>query len=646
MSKAQKEALRLRFGYCTTCSGVPSLLFDIHKSRLNPLWTTKKPRTVGGESDNGKCLRCLAEAKSSGRPVVTNSSHSNGSRASSLTTPDSVHSIGSRSNDGSSHAIGSGSGHGSRDTNRLTQQGAIPARSLRNSSDHASPTEPVQLQRIQRPIRNDSTRSSTSIGRSRHSPSRGHSSRVESESSSSSRTTTLASQSEHGVRRATPPSRSIPSRSLSGQARTVPMAAVKILAPQAQDSASYGSDTGNTIIEEVSTESTLDGAPSEVDVDKAIADLQPLIKDLLEAGRDSSDILLDILGSSMDSFPSVERYQEFCLGAISRSLGSSEICGASLASSNLHEHVLSSMKRFPSAEMIQEHCCTVIFAVAANPNNRVVLVRGNICSYLIDAMTAFAKNTKLVTCAIGALRNLSLEPEAHGSLKKLPAREISVFAMQSNLEDSVVQRDGCALLSNLAVDAENKTVATVSLEVIEAVVSAIDAHQGDASVVASACFALKNFTFQESNLRSLRRIKNVLEVLCSTGELADSSEEIEFIVDRIHTSRAEDESLEEQAHESLLAMVELQSDRPSELVATVMTVLKEYEWSNQMTLVCLGILGNHRVELDGTDENVLKATGVIEQLNIIVESYGVDTAVEKEARQLLACMGGNEGECS
>ena len=57
MTREEKEYLRSRYGYCTTCPGVPILLFIKSKSRLVP-FAKKEPRTAESECLDGVCLRC------------------------------------------------------------------------------------------------------------------------------------------------------------------------------------------------------------------------------------------------------------------------------------------------------------------------------------------------------------------------------------------------------------------------------------------------------------------------------------------------------------------------------------------------------------------------------------------------------------
>ena len=61
MSREVKLEWRQKLGYCISCTERPVLLFTFKRSRMNPLWKTKEPRSVPGECENGVCLRCHKE---------------------------------------------------------------------------------------------------------------------------------------------------------------------------------------------------------------------------------------------------------------------------------------------------------------------------------------------------------------------------------------------------------------------------------------------------------------------------------------------------------------------------------------------------------------------------------------------------------
>ena len=67
MTREVKLEWRQKLGYCTTCTERPVLLFTLKRSRLNPLWQNKQPRSVPGECENGVCLRCQREQQQNHR---------------------------------------------------------------------------------------------------------------------------------------------------------------------------------------------------------------------------------------------------------------------------------------------------------------------------------------------------------------------------------------------------------------------------------------------------------------------------------------------------------------------------------------------------------------------------------------------------
>jgi hypothetical protein len=344
MSRDEKVVLRQSFGYCTTCMGVPILLFDIRKSRLNPLWMSKKPRTMEGECLDGQCLPCKPAGTPGIRLSGAPSARSIRSRSSSFATSESSHSQEPQGID------------------RATHDGEIPptsdrvnSESLRAASGAFSPTAVLaassqnapqrQLSNDQQAIPNESSRSTVSLGRSF--PSR--SSRSISSGSNPRvpiRRTPLSSRSEHAVRTARA-ERAISSISAQDER----------LHHQSASTPNLRSDDTGT---ESSTESNLlgDSPSQQSNAEKAIRDLEPLVKDLLEAGADSSDMLTEILVTSMDLFPSVERFQSLCLQYIWESCkANTEAYATSLVGSTLHENIMKAVKSFPSSEKVQEYGC-------------------------------------------------------------------------------------------------------------------------------------------------------------------------------------------------------------------------------------------------------------------------------------------------
>jgi hypothetical protein len=58
MSESEIRDLRQRQGYCLTCAGDPVKLFEIKRSKMNPLYQKKEPIQVANQSLDGVCLKC------------------------------------------------------------------------------------------------------------------------------------------------------------------------------------------------------------------------------------------------------------------------------------------------------------------------------------------------------------------------------------------------------------------------------------------------------------------------------------------------------------------------------------------------------------------------------------------------------------
>eukprot|EP00980_Cylindrotheca_fusiformis_P029816 scaffold23891_cov132-Cylindrotheca_fusiformis.AAC.11 len=58
VTDAEKRLEREKLGYCTSCRGMPILLYQVKKNRLNPFWVSKEARAVAGECAGGICFVC------------------------------------------------------------------------------------------------------------------------------------------------------------------------------------------------------------------------------------------------------------------------------------------------------------------------------------------------------------------------------------------------------------------------------------------------------------------------------------------------------------------------------------------------------------------------------------------------------------
>jgi hypothetical protein len=328
-------------------------------------------------------------------------------------------------------------------------------------------------------------------------------------------------------------------------------------------------------------------------VDSCPEALESLINDVMAA--ENPDFLAELLGSTMRSHRENEAVQALCLRTIwelSRYNDENKGC---IMLTGLYECIMMAMKAHPDSVEVQERGCGCLWSLSVNQVNRVVLVRSGACERILRALDTHLHHEGMVQTALGALRTLSPEPEARMVIKHMLGcqRVVRVLALHRTVV--CIQRDGCAFLSNVAVDMDKQIVSVVPKEELQAVVRAMADHLKNESVVTSACFALKNYTYEERNIRNLRRFEDVISLLEDAAQYAtkascrrDASE----VLKRIRELRTEDDSLEETAFSSLMQAMRRHNMDPNparqveESVSTITDVIKEYYWS--IKLICFG----------------------------------------------------------
>lgn len=699
MSKETKTLLRSRFGYCKTCPDIPVLLFDIRKSRLNPLWSSKQPRTVEGESLGGKCLKCNPRLDPRYREAPSRSTSSDG-----LSTP----SLGSRASSwkstGSSHTQESQGNAEAVPASTLHFDGGkgIPSETSRSMDAPSSPVRKLpprahSFQVKRRPLaRSVSSRrhfdSSSMAARSTApTPTVERASSDQSmPSSSSTRKLPPRSRSEHPslafgtvsgrrvvdtVSNLKPPGqpglRSIPAHAGSGTLEKMVLSATDQFSPNhtlnhhetdyqdqpdlpkatagdfaASDHGSEFSFSKEALLEEqVSTDSlsfTETSASargfSDQKVDETVTQIKALAEDLISAN--SYDVLAEILVNSMKANSSNESVQQVCMQYMTDAFQKRGTHATRLVSVGAHKVIVNAMKTYGLSLPIQQLACTVLTNLAANKSIPAVLARVGVCDYISKAMSSHIGDDEIVASAVATLRTLSLEPEARASLRRLAISQQTIQAMQCHLANAAIQQDGCALLSNLAIDLGTQQVRVVDEDTLAAVFTALKLHRYNGEVVASACFALKNFTYEESNLRSIRQVNDAFELLQQAGGRGNMDANV--VLERLELSLAEDESLEEQARDSLFVLVELQSDQP-QLISEVIDVLKIYEWSPRMTAVCVKVL-RQLMAKSSSHARMIRDQLAPSDLWARAEMFSDDQSVIEEVAMLVECMKSNDDE--
>jgi hypothetical protein len=556
ISKDAKVLHRSRLGYCTTCPGVPVLLFDIKKSKLNPLWSTKQPRTVDGKVLNGSCLRCAKENDSSRGSLMDSRGSLMSSRSLEIRReitdirPESLsrrpsedssvvsqRSCTSATSDRGGSVVSMPPNEPSRrappvrsyseqiprrDSSDLN--GPITNRSLRVAPSRPSRRIPVSRVPSTRQLRRknsaasdygDESIASTSLrsiprldfgdanpatfGTSLH--------RDDSIGSSASFVSVLETVGD---------TYNLPSEPVLGHGATQPNLIPSSLSSDASTSTGTGSsvDLGcSTSPEAPSSRGSEKEEKDEVDV---VENLQILVSELQDA--ECYDVMAEVVVNAMKTNESIEGVQVYCLKAISASSKkSSQSCGSAMVASHAHTAILRAMESNRASLHVQEEGCHAIAALCLHEPTRVLLVRDGACLRLVNAISSHIGDCTAVASALVCLRILSHETEARSVLQQQKASERITQAMQFHASSAAIVGDGCALLSNLAINVEQKKVSAVGEEVITIVVDAVRNHRGNGYVLSSACFALKNFTYEETNLRFLSRMTDILDTLQHAG---------------------------------------------------------------------------------------------------------------------------------
>jgi hypothetical protein len=235
---------------------------------------------------------------------------------------------------------------------------------------------------------------------------------------------------------------------------------------------------------------------------------------------------------------------------------------------------------------------------------------------------------------------LSPELEAREAFKRLRASKFAAESMIVHRSCVSIQRDGCAFLSNCAVNIEKQFVAFVPMEELEAVVQAMAHHKHEVSVMQGACFALKNYTHEEKNTRTLRHCRGIDDLMAhaSTYEasancMADAGD----VLERMQVSRSVDESLEDQAYMSLLHIVESQANTP-QASRSILDFMRNYDWSPRLIGSSLQMFRN--IVKNGKDDQEISdrlyENGMLQEIIRYCQKFERTESVCEEACSLIA----------
>jgi hypothetical protein len=375
----------------------------------------------------------------------------------------------------------------------------------------------------------------------------------------------------------------------------------------------------------------------ETETARIIEHAEALVHDVLTNPDADPVFLVEIILGPMREYPTRVRVQEYGAGAIwdicKDENQNKEFCMAAGAP----QDIIRAMERFPESLDLQDKGCGAIWSLGANSDNRVVLVRQGACERIVKALEIFAEVESFVQTAIGSLRTLSPELEAREAFKLLDASAVTARAMGLHRSSVSIQRDGCAFLSNCAVDIEKQVVAVVPLEELDAVVKAMQFHREEVAVMAGGCFALKNYTYEQANRRTLRLCDDIEELFAHAASFERSAAcrtDAAELLERMQLSRVADESMESHALLQLRTSMSA-SGEPMQKLRTITEFIRGNDWSPRLLSSAAAFLRELVSEDDGIVDELLKS-GCLKDVIRYIMRHGRDVELMEEGCRLLA----------
>lgn len=699
LGREQIKEMRLRQGFCLECRSVPIRLYQIKTSRFNPLWTSKVPLTVEGECINGQCLICKPELDPNRRksrhrpkkaeepnrippsrgqylpdPIISRSAPSSESRRSErnrLEAEDDSPMTGRRgsstnesrrldtvaaehvhipkldesfeeeeNNQSNSSASASVTDGDMDDLEEMYNRCRATScyRSLRQSSFHADPN-------LNGASENDNRSStvlpepSTALNYSQ-SPRQADLTAVTSLESDEAiqaeinrfhqkYTTTTHAHREEQARQhlptRTPAQHLLPTQGV----RTLPEASLPIGASR---------HNGTSLPMEVSRNTP--------DFETIVVELEFLIKDLSVAG--SPDFTSDVIVNAMKFYPMAEQVQIFCLGTIWDLCKDNDDYKVSFISTSAPDDILVAMTNHMASPLVQERGCGALWSLSFTHHNRIILARAGALARIVRAIMIHKTDKSVVCTGIGALRTLSPEAEVRETLLALQATQRVAEAMELHRSVACIQRDGCAFLSNSVVDLDKHQVSMATEKEVRVILDAMKFHPEEPSVISGACFALKNYTYEECNLQILASFADAVGILDHAAHHSyesNSRRDAKCVLERLlSTSMEHEDSPEEQACTSMINLVQ-QQIVPANAVEKILEVMKEHEMSVNLTagglrsLLALATLPNSDMHRSRINDSALK------RVIACMRRHEGDDAVQVSACGLLEVMASYELKC-
>ena len=633
MNIEEKALLRERFGYCKECQGLPALLYNVKKSRMNPLWVTKEARAVAGECAQGVCFICHP-GKDPSRKYRRRKQGDIGSlpspkplisdpRTTPPPPPRNTSAPGNLKNLETSFPP--------------NHKGAIAAETKpicppNNHSRHGVvtplpgiPWSPIDSS----PRKNETQRHKKTFQGGIFVP------------DFQSSTADEAGSGEADLSNAQSESQSSfdsnpvdPDGDSQNDINSHPPGKTELQVPPATSSEENGS-TAQPLVP--------DSNLSQEEIKSITDGVDSFVKEMIATGN--GEFLADIVLGAMREHSKVAEIQTHCLRVIW------DICKDDDDDNNKNAimmagapaDILNALKLFPDNVSLQEKGCGAIWSLAVNTNNRVILIRRKACAQIVKALQTFIATQSLVRAAIGTMRTLSPDAEAREHFKNTGASKSTAEAMVVHRSCVSVQRDGCAFLTNCAVNIEKQYVTVLPREEMDAVVQAMAHHRQEVSVMQGACFALKNFTHEEKNCRTLRQCKGVYDLLGHASTFQESLQccaDATDILERLQLSQSMDESMEDQAYVSLLHIVDSQA-MTSQAPRSVLDFMRNYDWSPRLIGVSLQMFRRLVSEQKSHRNNIFE-TGVLRDIVRYCSNFDSDAFVCEEACAFISLLAQQE----
>mmetsp|Transcript_5642 Transcript_5642/g.8017 ORF Transcript_5642/g.8017 Transcript_5642/m.8017 type:complete len:766 (+) Transcript_5642:215-2512(+) len=514
--RKQIEKLREKHGYCRTCPGDPIQLYDIGKNDMTPSWSSRRARTVEGESFVGTCLKC--------HPDLDPQNFSEKKPRAPFHRPE----------DGT---ISEKDWHSSK---------MPPGKQRFSWTGHPGTTNAsFSHLALLNPPSSSSAAASAAASASASPPISAHASAPTGMSLSPSDALQPGGDEmlyndhdgdyndrKQAARRQTsnPLDRSISSKKWSGRDESLfddvdeYIDMLECVYEERRGSMYVKSNRKLATCEEKSLE------------ESTAIELELLLVDLLQSG--DADVTLNVLLDGMRSYPTASVVQKLCLRVLGGLAKNNESNKELIVKSDASELILDSMKRLVYEDDIQEEGCRLLWSLALCKNNIVPLIKDGAVPRIMRSMVEKMTDERLVHVALGALRALSTQMVRH-SFVPLHGKNLILQIMETHSTLSFVQRDGILILANISIDKVNRHVAVASKEELNAIIGAMNHHARETSVmsvISVACFALKNYTYEENNLRALSKEKSVMPCLKNAIEFAedrDCRKDAHDVFDRI-----------------------------------------------------------------------------------------------------------------